>query len=492
PAPTHVFPTKTYDPSYAFNAGKVVLQVPETSAAYLHHNNAGQSGSTISIPTDLHVTSGLPFASTADAIVSLDRRHLQYQWTGLHHLWEIDYNWVVLGFHLLLSVFTVGTAIVRERQSYRRSLQSELVFIESIPPEPKAIVMCHVRPRTRTTLLLTYPTRGLIEAGPRVPVITPALLEKAQESGSPRSLGKVLQITGSLGLYKDNVEQTVALKPLHRVIAWVTICSVEGFLSLEICSSNSDCGAVVRWAIVFHPRDRHCPTMTPTQPNAGVTIHEDILHILYRGISSYYPWAPHLVGVVEIPGDIVNRLNQEEGLDVTAIVPRTAPTPATPAQIAPAAAPDTSAAPTSFANSSLAYGIDTEENNTSATTVVSAPLHFTSDPEAPIIGPIDQEGAANNQLLPLLRDLATRGDQHPQPPADVDMEAAEGHLENQPGPDAYAAEEGSAIHAEEQNGLPQGQRKTKRGGKREVRKKRLAAQKARELEGPEAGPSGAN
>ncbi|KAG8894929.1 hypothetical protein FRC01_012666, partial [Tulasnella sp. 417] len=489
-APTRVFATKTYDPSYAFNAGKLVLQVPATSVAGMHHNNAGQSGSTVSISTDPHVTSDLPFASTDDTIVSLDRRQLRDQWTGLHHLWEIDYNWVVLGFHLLLSVFTVSAAIVRERRSYRRSLQSEPVFIESIPPEPKAIVKCHVRPRTRTTLLLTYPTRGLIEAGPRLPVTTPALLEKAQQMGSPRSLGMVLQITGSLGSFKDTVAQTVALKPRHRVIAWVTICSVEGFLSLDIYPSNSDCGAVVRWAIVFHAQDYLCPTTTPTQPNAGVTTDEDILNILYRGISSYHPWAPQFVGVVEIPGDIVNGLNKEEGLDATAMVPRTTPTPATAAQVASATAPHTSMAPTSSANSTLTYGIDTEEDNTSATTVGSAPLHFTSDPEAPIIGPTNQEAAARNQLLPVPRDLATRADQRHRPSADVDMEAAEGHLENQPGPDA--AEEGSAIHAEEQNGLPQGQRKTKRGGKREVRKKRLAAQKARELEGPEAGPSAAN
>ncbi|KAG8918575.1 hypothetical protein FRC01_001788 [Tulasnella sp. 417] len=475
PAPTHVFPTKTYGPSYAFNAGKAVLRVPATSVLGFH-NNAGQSGSTISISTDL------PFTSTGHAIVNLNRRQLEYQWVGLHHLWEIDYSWVIHGFHLLLSVLTVGTAIVRERRSYRRSLQSELFFIEYIQPEPKGTVKCQARP-TRTTLLLTFPNRGLIEAGPRVPVAAPTPLEKAQQIRSPRWLVEVLQVAGSLGSCKDTVDQTVALKPPHRIIAWATICSFEGFLSLEICSANSDCSDAIRWIIVFYPRDRHCPTKTYTQPNADVTTHEDILAVLYREILSYHLWAPQLVGVVEVPGDVVNVFNTEGKPDATGIVPVSAPTPATPAQIAPNTEPETSVTPIWSTDSTSAYGTDTEGDNSSSTGAVFPPPQFTSSHEGPIFGPVNQAAAVRSQLQPVLHNLATRANQRSRA-----LGSAEGPFENQPGADV--AEGGSAIYAKEENELKPDRRRTKRGGNSETRRKRRLARKLEEV--PGAGPSESN
>ncbi|KIO18870.1 hypothetical protein M407DRAFT_31458, partial [Tulasnella calospora MUT 4182] len=41
--PTPTYPTKTYDPFNALNAGRVVLEVPPTSVARQDHNNAGLS-----------------------------------------------------------------------------------------------------------------------------------------------------------------------------------------------------------------------------------------------------------------------------------------------------------------------------------------------------------------------------------------------------------------------------------------------------------------
>ncbi|KAG8897513.1 hypothetical protein FRC01_011302, partial [Tulasnella sp. 417] len=360
PAPTHVFPTKTYDPSYALNAGKVVLRVPATSVAE-HHNNAGQSGSTVSISTDLHVTSNLPFASIRDTIVSLNRRQLQYQWPHLHDYREIDYGWVIHGFHFLLSLLTVGTAIVRERRSYRRSLQSEPAVNVSTALERRDTVKCWVPPM-RANYLVTFPTRGLIEAGPRIPIAAPTPLEKAHQILSPRLPVQVLQITGWVDSFRGTADHTVALKQPYRIVAWITLFSIEGFLIIDPCLTNSNCGTTVQWTLAFQPRDRYCPTPSPTQTDVHVATTDCLLNILYHGISTYHPWVPQPARIFEVPGDVLTEANEVHP-NATVIIAGPIPVPVIHLQTVPETELETSLESTLFKDLTATYGIDAEEYN---------------------------------------------------------------------------------------------------------------------------------
>ncbi|KIO33876.1 hypothetical protein M407DRAFT_229803 [Tulasnella calospora MUT 4182] len=276
----------------------------------------------VSILTVLRATSNRTVAGTGDAIINVNGHLLQHHWSNLHHLRIIDYGWVITVFLLLLPFLTVGAAILLERSLHQRSLRSEPVVIASAPLDSRGTVKCRV-PRMQTTDQPTFPTRRPIEAGSLIPDATPTSLQKAQGKFSPRSSVEVPKTTGLVGSSKEIVDLPVALKQPHRIIAWITLCSVEGFLSLDPCSPNSECDDAIQWTITFHPQDRHCPTRSPTHPNADVTTNERLLNILYHGISAYHPWAPQFAGVLKIPGDIVNWSNNDVGLDATAIVPRT-------------------------------------------------------------------------------------------------------------------------------------------------------------------------
>ncbi|KAG8895083.1 hypothetical protein FRC01_012579 [Tulasnella sp. 417] len=108
--------------------------------------------------------------------------------------------------------------------------------------------------------------------------------------------------------------------------------------------------------------------------------------------------------------------------------------------------------------STYSYGIDTEEYNASVPRPASAPPRLASSYE-----------------------LQTR--------ADIRMQSVEGHVEDQPRASG-TGEDGSAAHAQAENESQAGNKRTKRGGAREARRKRLLASKA--VESPEAGPSGSN
>ncbi|KAG8908201.1 hypothetical protein FRC01_007485, partial [Tulasnella sp. 417] len=233
---------KTYDSSYALNAGKKVLEVPPTSASWLNPNNAGQSGSKIWISTNPpfdHTVLG-----TGDTFISINHGQLRYHSVDFHHSGQIDYAWISSACVLLLLVLIVGVAL--RRDSHPRNLQSEPVLNASASLESRETVKCLV-PRVQTTYPPTFPSRGLIEAGPPTPIAAPTPLEKSHQDLSPGSPAEVPQNTGLVDPSKGlgTVDQTVALKEQHRIVAWITLLFVEGFLSLEPSSTSAYCGDVV-------------------------------------------------------------------------------------------------------------------------------------------------------------------------------------------------------------------------------------------------------
>ncbi|KAG8912067.1 hypothetical protein FRC01_005312, partial [Tulasnella sp. 417] len=182
-----------------------------------------------------------------------------------------------------------------------------------------------------------------------------------------------------------------------------------------------------------------------------------------------------------VPGYIVIESN-EVGPDASTIIPPHIPVPLNPFQTATNAEPEASTELAPFNDSTGAYGIDVEEHNTAAVPFFTAPHGFTFNDEAPIPEPANQAVEAPGQLQLTIFDLAARAQQR-------SMQPVEGYVEDQQG--AYVAEEdGLAIHPQEENTLNPSQKKTKRGGNREARRKRRAARLPAEI--PEAGPSGLN
>ncbi|KAG8958724.1 hypothetical protein FRC00_002366, partial [Tulasnella sp. 408] len=357
PAPTPVSPTKTYDPSSVLNAVKELLQVPPTSGVLLYHNNAANSAPAISIWTVSQVTPDPIVASTGDTIIDLGYHLLQDHWNNRPRLPPINPDWVITVCQLLLPFLTVGAALVRERSSYRHSLQSELALIVSTPLDPQANDAPKWQvPRARTASPQTFSTRGPSETALYVPNATPASLEKAHTSPCPSAI--VTGLTGLGDSREDATNQPIPLKQLHRVIAWITICSVKGYLTMDFFSADSDCGDGVQWTITFHPR---------AHANTCITSKEYLLNTLFRGISSYHPWAPLFVGVLEIPKEIVTETNEFEEEDATAIVPRVAPTPSTLPQAVPNIDPEATMAMDLVTDSDDASVTAKEESNTPAT-----------------------------------------------------------------------------------------------------------------------------
>ncbi|KAG8919727.1 hypothetical protein FRC01_001144 [Tulasnella sp. 417] len=88
PAPTPVFPTKTFSPSDAFSPRKAFLVVPPTSVAVPHHNNAGLSDRPISISTTVQVALNHVVADVGDAIVNLNFLGPQLPSNTLSHWWR--------------------------------------------------------------------------------------------------------------------------------------------------------------------------------------------------------------------------------------------------------------------------------------------------------------------------------------------------------------------------------------------------------------------
>ncbi|KAG8916980.1 hypothetical protein FRC01_002743 [Tulasnella sp. 417] len=427
--------SQVHFPSLPFTAQ--VLSLPTHGHPSLTAPSFCVIGSTVSISTALTVSSERVVAETADTIINLNRRRLQDHWSDVDHLQEIDSGWVVSGFHLLMTFLTVGTALVRECSSDQRRLHSGPVVKLSSPLEPRVAVEC-LAPCTAPTLLLTFPVRGLIEAGPGIPIAAPTTPEKAHPQP-------------------------------HRIIAWTTLFSVEGFQSLEPCSKTSDCGDAVKWAIVFTlktsiARPGLPPTSTPASP----------------------PMNDSSTSSSAFPGDNVTESDEEE---VAAIIPRPTHVPVTPVQPVPNTELEASLELAPFKDSTEAREVDAQEYTTSATPAVSPPPRFNSNPEAPILDPSGQAVAASGQLLPALYNLATRAEQRSRPWASAWMQStsAESHVEDRP-PASATEEDGSAAHAQAENASQTGQKRTKRGGNREARRKPRLATKA--VEGPEAGPSG--
>ncbi|KIO27791.1 hypothetical protein M407DRAFT_232176 [Tulasnella calospora MUT 4182] len=356
-------------------------------------------GSAISILTVRQATADHTVTGTGGTIIDVNRHLPQRDWINLHHLGQIDYSWIITVFLLLLPFLTVGAAILLERSLHQRSLRSEPVVIVSAPLDPRATIQCRVPP-IETNDQPTFPTHGLV------------------------------------GSCKDIVERPVALMQPYRFIAWITLCSVEGFLSMDLCSPNSDCADGIQWTLTFHPRDRSCPTPSPTHPNARVTTNERLFNILYNGIPSYHPWAPQLAGVLRIPEDIINGSNKHVGLDATTIT-RTKPTPAIPAQAIPNTGLETAMVPAPFGDSTSTSGNDAVGYNKPATPVVSP--------------------------------------KEDQPRADV------------------VEEDGRATYVKEEDEPEAHHRRSKphRGGRRAARMKASQALRAA-AEAPEAGPSGPN
>ncbi|KAG8921156.1 hypothetical protein FRC01_000385 [Tulasnella sp. 417] len=483
PAPTRVFPTKTYDPSYAFNAGKLVLQAPATSATKLHHNNAGESGPAVSIST----ASERVVAGTADTI-NFNPRRLQDHQSDLDHLQEIDSGWVVGGFHLFLTFLTVGTALVRERSSDQRRLHFGPVVKVSSPLEP----------------------RGTVE-GPGIPIAAPTTPEKAHQVFSPRSSVEVPKTTGLADPCEGTVDKTVALKQSHRIIAWTTLFSVEGFLSLDPCSKTSDCGDAVKWAIVFHPQDTDCPTWSPAYLDAHGTINERLLNILFRGIPTHHLWAtirplthPQTVPDTELETSLESTpfkyLTGTYGIDTEEYNTRLlsvcngdylcSTSPYHEAQMSEPA--DQTVTGT--------YGIDTEDYNTLVPRPASAPprlppTHEASPADQAVTGSYGIDPEESNTPVPRPASAPPRlassheAGQRLQTRADVRMKSVEGHVKDQLRA-SETGEDGSAGHAQAENVPRTGNKRTKRGGTSEARRKRRLATKA--VESPEAGPSGSN
>ncbi|KAG8927059.1 hypothetical protein FRC01_008059, partial [Tulasnella sp. 417] len=424
---------------------------------------------------------------TGDTFISINHGQLRYLSGDFHHSGQIDYAWITSACVLLLLFLIVRVAL--RRDSHPRNLQSESVLNASASLESRDTVKCLV-PRVQTTYPPTFTSRGLIEAGPPTPIAAPTPLEKSHQDLSPRSPAEGPQNTGLVDPSKGlgTVDQTVALKEQHRIVAWITLLFVEGSLSLEPGLTSSHCGDVVQWAIVFHPRDRDCPTRPLSNLNTHTTTNQRLFDFLFRGISTIHPWASQLAHVFEVPGHIVIESNEVDP-DATPIIPPAIPVPVTPFQIATNAEPEVSTELDPFNDSTGAYGIDAEEHNTAPIPVVTAPPGFTFNDSAPIPGPVNQAVVAPSQLQLTISNLATRAEQRYQALAGAGMQSMEADVEDQQG--AYVAEEdGSAIHPQEENTLNPNQKKTKRGGNREARRKRRNARVPQEI--PEAGPSGQN
>ncbi|KAG9050338.1 hypothetical protein FS837_006210, partial [Tulasnella sp. UAMH 9824] len=371
----------------------------------------------ISISTTSHVTSDPSVAGTGDTIINLGRHPLSYHWNNRHRLRQIDPGWVITVFQLLLPFLTVGAA---------------LTVIVSTPPCPNDALKYQV-PRARTTSLPTFPTRN--------PNATPTSLQKAHNS--PLSPANVTGFTGLGDSHEDTINQPVVLKQLHCAIAWITICSVKGYLTLDFCSADSDGGNGIQWTITFHPH---------THVNTCITGNEDLSNILFSGISSYHSWAPQLVSVLEIPKEIVFKSNELGGEYATAIVPRIGPILSTLIQAVLNIEPEATMAMAGVMDSSDACVTAKEEPNPPATLVVAPPPNFTSNHDSPI----PETG------VPLLPGFVSGSVE-----SEVDTNAIEEEPKTEP------------------------KKKVRRAGKRTAAMKRNMALRGA-TEAAEAGPSGSN
>ncbi|KAG9037510.1 hypothetical protein FS837_001430 [Tulasnella sp. UAMH 9824] len=379
------------------------------------------------------------------------------------------------------------------------------VAIVSTPLESRSTTKCRV-PHARTTDLTAFSTRGGSEADTRIANATPNFLEKAHGLRSPCLLVEGPKNTARADPLKGAVDQPVVLKPAHRVVAWITLYSVEGFLSLDLCPTNSDRAGAVQWSITFHPRYHYYST-----PNARVATDDHVFNILFHGISAFHPWAQHLSSVLVIPREMVTRSN--EGADQTKATSTAPHSAAIPTQTIPNGELEKSVELAPSNGSSEACVIDEEEYSKPTTPVIPS-LSSTSDHNASISEvtglPLSSSRAESLDFerQPVEQGLATLTEQQGGrlgPSADVKLGSGENHVDagdDQSGT-SVAQEDVPAPSIKEENEPEKQTRKSKvhRGGKRTARMKqkqalREAAAEAAEAEeapeAPEAGPSGPN
>ncbi|KAG8903337.1 hypothetical protein FRC00_000134, partial [Tulasnella sp. 408] len=317
---------------------------------------------------------------------------------------------------------------------------------------------------------------------------TPNYLEKAHgllspclSVGGPKTTAWVTPLKGAL-------DQAVVLKQAHRVVAWITLCSVEGFLSIDLCSTNPDRAGAARWSITFHPTDQDNPT-----PIARVATDDHVFAILFHGISGFHPWAPQISGVLEIPREIPRESNEEAGqANAASTEPHSA---AIPAQSIPNGELETSVELAPSYCSSETCGIDEEEYSKPTILVIPSPTS-TSNRDAPISEavrpplPSFHAGSLESELQPGEPNLATRAEQKDGPSADVKMGSDANHVdcrEDQPGT-SVAEEDVPATYVKEENEPEKQNKKSKphRGGKRTARMKQKQALREAAAEAPEA------
>lgn len=370
----------------------------------------------------------------------------------------------------------------------------------STPLGSRRITKCQVL-HTRTTNLSAFRTRGRSEAGIRIANATPNYLEKAHGLRSSPLLLEGPETTARAGPLKGAVDQPVVLKQAHRVVAWITLYSVEGFLCLDHCSTNPDRAGAVRWSITFHPRDQYNPT-----PNARVATDDHVFKIIFHGISSFHPWAPHLSAVLEITREMITGSNEEA--DQTNAIGSASHSAVVLAETVPNGELGTSMEISPSNVSSETGGIDEKEYNKPTTPVIPLPTS-TSNHDGPVseaVGlPLPRSRAGSLEFEPQSaeQNLTTSAEQggRLEPSADVKM-TGENHVDVGDAPSGtYVAEEDvPATYAKEENEPEKQNKKSKahRGGKRTARMKQkqalreAAAEAADAPEAPEAGPSGSN
>ncbi|KAG9041456.1 hypothetical protein FS837_012221 [Tulasnella sp. UAMH 9824] len=464
PVPTPVYPTRVYDALRTLNAGKVVLQVPPTSVVWLDHNNAGLSGPTISIPTEHPVTSYLAPTEISDLVTKLHPHGTQELWSNVQHCRRINSTWAIKWTSLVYYLFAVIAG-------GSRLLQKHAIH-RNLRSEPVAV---------------------------------PALGH-----------------AGTLVHWASG--QLVTSKQPNRPIPWISIYLAEGILSIIPCFTTSNRGGAVQWSILFQPQQHHFPADLITR----VAIDGRLFNVPLHGISSYYPWAPHIGRGFNVPWEVVEKSGQ---VNATAILHRAAPTPATIAQAIANFESEASVPLTLIEDSNDACRVDEAEQVTQESAVNSPPPsrpaspRFTSEHETPItqaadpvppsarfgpsypdaihsfngsLGtkqyiawlhltrpaqplpnrtvPADQAAVVRSHLRPTLRGLADRAEErHPQPRAAIAAESEEGHdVAEEAGPSVVEDQPEVSTTKEGSSGTSDRGPKPHRAGKRTARMKRQA------------------
>ncbi|KAG9039171.1 hypothetical protein FS837_001025 [Tulasnella sp. UAMH 9824] len=255
PLPTACFPTKTRpvgDASYTRTAVLQVLPTPHM----VHRNNGAQSSgradSTILIWTGFQVNPVRDVVGTGHASLDFAHRNFQTAWSRARHWWRVGSVWLVdavvtFAVYLLFSI-TVEVALLSMATAERRTTVGQ--------------------PQRKHTFISS---------------ITP--------------------VEGSL---ERDVHELVTHKQLS-----IHTLTLEGrlVLSFEPCIPDSP----AEWTVLFHPRQYYTATSSTTKPCDDNTepdvVHKYVLNMLFRGVTTYYPWTWHTPGiVVNVPKEVVKEV----------------------------------------------------------------------------------------------------------------------------------------------------------------------------------------